>query len=76
MYLRYNSPTCEAAEVAINLLEGGAGALVFGSGMAAITTALLGFLKAGDHVVTRGIWGCVTRMSSKIIQIFTKKYEK
>ena len=51
MYLRYNSPTCEAAEVAINLLEGGAGSLVFGSGMAAITTALLGFLKAGDHVV-------------------------
>jgi len=51
MYLRYNNPTCETAEVAVNLLEGGAGSLVFGCGMAAITTSLLGFLKAGDHMV-------------------------
>lgn len=56
MYLRFNNPTCEAAEVAINLLEGGAGSLVFGCGMAAISTALLGFLKAGDHVVRMNVY--------------------
>jgi len=50
-YLRYNNPTCETAELAIRLQEEGAGSVVFGCGMAAITTALLGFLKAGDHLV-------------------------
>ena len=35
----------------MNALEGGAGSLVFSTGMAAITTALQCFLKAGDHVV-------------------------
>ena len=39
-------------ECAINALEGGAGTLVFASGMAAISAALIGFLKAGDHVVS------------------------
>ena len=43
--------TCEAAEAAINQLEGGAGSVVYGSGMAAISAALMTFLKSGDHVV-------------------------
>ena len=51
IYGRLGNPTCEAAECAINALEGGAGTLVFASGMAAISSALFGFLKAGDHVV-------------------------
>jgi cystathionine beta-lyase/cystathionine gamma-synthase len=68
MYVRYNSPTCEAAEIAINLLEGGAGSLVFGSGMAAITTALQGFLKAGDHVVAcNPLYGGTHEFLTKIL---------
>lgn len=51
MYIRYSNPTCEAAEVTINALEGGAGSVVFSSGMGAVTTALLTFLSSGDHVV-------------------------
>ena len=51
MYLRCGNPTCEAVEVAVNALEGGAGSLVFSTGMAAITTALQCFLKPGDHMV-------------------------
>lgn len=51
IYVRVNNPTCEAVEVTMKLLERGAGSVVFGSGMAAITTTLLSFLKAGDHVV-------------------------
>jgi cystathionine beta-lyase/cystathionine gamma-synthase len=71
MYLRYNSPTCEAAEVAINLLEGGAGSLVFGSGMAAITTVLLGFLKAGDHVIAcNPLYGGTHEYLTKILPLF------
>lgn len=51
IYGRLGNPNSEAVECAINALEGGAGTLVFTSGMAAISAALFGFLKAGDHVV-------------------------
>ncbi|ELU01835.1 hypothetical protein CAPTEDRAFT_222467 [Capitella teleta] len=51
IYSRLGNPTCEAVECAINALERGAGSLVFGCGMAALSTALLASLKAGDHVV-------------------------
>lgn len=36
----------------INSLEGGKGSLVFSTGMAAISTALLCFLKSGDHIAS------------------------
>ena len=51
IYVRLGNATCEAAEAAINQLEGGAGSVVYGSGMAAVTAALMSFLKSGDHVV-------------------------
>ena len=51
IYSRLGNPTCEAVEAALNALEGGAGSLTFPSGMSAITTTLLCFLKAGDHMV-------------------------
>lgn len=51
IYGRLGNPNSDAAECAINALEEGAGTLVFGSGMAAISAALICFLKAGDHVV-------------------------
>lgn len=52
IYTRMANPTSDAAEAAINLLEGGAGAVLFASGQAAIYSALVAFLKAGDHVVS------------------------
>lgn len=51
IYGRLGTPNSDAAECAINALEGGAGTLVFTSGMAAISAALIGFLTAGDHVI-------------------------
>ena len=51
IYSRVSNPTVESVESAVNLLEGGAGSLGFGSGMAAISTSLNCFLQAGDHVV-------------------------
>src|SRR5208282_2319709 len=46
------------AEKAIAELEGTAAALVFSSGMCAITTTVLALLKSGDHVVAqRDIYG-------------------
>ncbi len=50
-YGRYGNPTTRAVEKRIAALEHGDEALLVGSGMAAITSVLLTFLKAGDHVV-------------------------
>ena len=51
-YPRYlNTPNQEALCKKIAALEKTEDALIFGSGMAAVTTSLLAFLQQGDHVV-------------------------
>jgi cystathionine gamma-synthase len=50
-YGRYGNPTVRAAEEKLAQLEGAGDCALFGSGMAAVTTALLTLLKGGDHVV-------------------------
>ncbi len=50
-YGRYGNPTQTAAEGKLAALEGGERALLFGTGMAAITTTMLALLSSGDHVV-------------------------
>ena len=50
-YAREAHPNAEALAQRLDALEGGQGGLVTGSGMAAVTAALLGCLKAGDHVL-------------------------
>lgn len=50
-YSRMTNPTCEVAEVKIAALEGTERCKLFVSGMAAISTAILSSVKAGDHVV-------------------------
>lgn len=51
-YPRYfNTPNQVALAKKIAALEHAQKGLIFGSGMAAISTSLLAFLKAGDHVV-------------------------
>jgi cystathionine beta-lyase/cystathionine gamma-synthase len=57
-YTRYGNPTHTVAERAIAELEGTDRALLFASGMSAITTSILALLKSGDHVVAqRDIYG-------------------
>jgi len=50
-YGRYGSPTTDALEEALVALEGADHAISTGSGLAAITTTLLAFLSAGDHLL-------------------------
>jgi cystathionine beta-lyase len=51
-YPRYfNTPNQQALALKIAALEHTEGALIFGSGMAAVSTSLLAFLKQGDHVL-------------------------
>ena len=50
-YGRYGNPTQRAAEEKLAVLEGGERALLFSSGMNAITTTFLALLGKGDHMI-------------------------
>ena len=52
-YTRYGNPTHERVEHTMAQLEGGEAALVTGSGMGAITLAVMSLIKSGDHVVSQ-----------------------
>lgn len=55
-YPRYfNTPNQEALRRKIAALEHTQDALIFGSGMAAISTAMFAFLKKGDHVLIQHV---------------------
>lgn len=51
IYSRLNNPTCDVLEKRLAALEGGIGAVTTASGAAAVSTALLTLLRAGDHIV-------------------------
>jgi cystathionine beta-lyase/cystathionine gamma-synthase len=61
-YTRWGNPTITLAEQTLAALEGTEAALVFASGMGAITTAILALLKTGDHIVAqRDVYGGVAK---------------
>lgn len=51
IYTRLNNPTTESLERRLALLEGGIAAIATASGMAAIATAVLTILRAGDEIL-------------------------
>jgi methionine-gamma-lyase len=67
-YTRYGNPTIHALEEKIASLEAGDAALAFGSGMAAISSAILGYVKAGDHVVAaRSLYGATYDFLNRVL---------
>jgi methionine-gamma-lyase len=67
IYTRYGNPTLAIAEAKIAALEGAETAVVTASGMAAISSALLSILKAGDEVIaTRALYGGSYRLMRDI----------
>ena len=65
-YTRYGNPTHTVAEKCIAELENAEAALLFASGMGAITTSILALVKSGDHIVAqRDIYGGVTKFLSQ-----------
>jgi cystathionine gamma-lyase/cystathionine beta-lyase/cystathionine gamma-lyase/homocysteine desulfhydrase len=69
-YARSRNPTRDALERNLAALEGGAGALAFASGMAAIN-AVLSIFSRGDHVVcTRGAYGGTLRLFNSLLTRF------
>src|SRR5438445_12710128 len=58
IYTRYGNPTLTVAEEKLAALEGAEAAVVTASGMAAISSALFGVLKARDELIaTRQLYG-------------------
>ena len=51
VYGRYGTPTTHALQDAIAALEGGHDTIALSSGLAAVATALLSFVAAGDHIL-------------------------
>ena len=74
VYGRYANPTIDSVAAKLAALETAgsdmeAGALMFSSGMAAISTLVMGILKSGDKVLTQGnIYGGTTELFAKIFQ--------
>jgi cystathionine beta-lyase/cystathionine gamma-synthase len=52
-YTRYGSPNEKQVEILLAEVEGAEAALAVGSGMAAITIAIMANVRAGDHVVAQ-----------------------
>jgi cystathionine gamma-synthase len=71
IYSRWDNPSVAAVEAALSELEGYEQALGFGSGMAAITTAIMAHVRAGDRIVaTREIYGGTFELMNNILPGF------
>ena len=71
LYSRYGNPTVAAVEKTIAALEGAETAMLFSSGQAATSTALIGLLKAGDEVVcSAAIYGGTLHLIADLLSRF------
>jgi len=71
LYTRWSNPTSEVAEAKLAALEGAEAALTFSSGMAAISSAVLSHVRAGQHVLAiDSIYGGTYELLSQICPRF------
>jgi methionine-gamma-lyase len=71
VYTRWDNPTTVRLEKKLASFEGAENAAFFSSGMAAISTSVLTFLKAGDHAVAiSDLYGGTFALMSKILPRF------
>jgi cystathionine beta-lyase len=69
VYGRRGTPISRALEQAIAEMEGGHNTRVCASGLSAATTALLAFLKAGDHLlITDAVYGPVRHFCDSVLR--------
>lgn len=76
IYPRYfNLPNQQALEEKMTALEKGEAAIIFSSGMAAISTTLFSTLHKGDHVVLQiGLYGGTTMFATSVFDKFDIEY--
>src|SRR5579863_2652204 len=71
IYSRFANPTVAMFEKRMALLEGAEAARATASGMAAVTAALLGQVKAGDHIVSaRALFGSCLYVVEELLPRF------
>ncbi len=71
LYTRWGNPTTKQAEAVLADLEGGEAALCMGSGMGAISSAVVSLLASGDHVVAgRSLYAGTTELFGKVLSRF------
>ena len=71
IYSRWDNPSVTAVEAELAELEGYASAAGFGSGMAAITTAIMANVKAGDRVVaTQEVYGGTYELLNDVLPAY------
>ena len=77
VYTRYHNPTVREAEERLALIMNAEKALLFSSGMAAITSAVFSVVKSGDEIIsTPGLYGGTYRFFRDILPNYgiTVKY--
>jgi cystathionine beta-lyase/cystathionine gamma-synthase len=68
LYTRYENPTLRELESRLCALEDAEAAVVFASGMAALSTAVLSTVKAGDEVLaSASLYGGATRLVREVL---------
>ena len=71
IYSRFANPTVNMFEQRMALMEGAGAARATASGMAAVTAALMGQLKAGDHIVAaRALFGSCLYVIEELLPRF------
>jgi O-succinylhomoserine sulfhydrylase len=71
IYARFTNPTVTMFEQRLAALEGAERCVATASGMSAILAAVMGLLKAGDHIIaSRSIFGSTVQLFSNIIGRF------
>src|SRR3954470_18404103 len=71
MYSRDENPTVRAAESAVAALEGGEACVLFGSGMGAMTSALMALASAGDEVIaSTALYGGTYKLLRDVLSRF------
>jgi len=71
IYTRIGNPTISALERQVAILENGFGGIATASGMGAVSTIYMAFLKAGDHIVsTDAVYG----PSRVIMETYFKRF--
>ncbi|MGE5127425.1 MAG: trans-sulfuration enzyme family protein [Betaproteobacteria bacterium] len=71
LYTRYANPTVRALEESLAALEGAEAALALSSGMAAMTSAVLSLVRAGDEVLgSAALYGGTLRLLSDVLPRF------
>ena len=74
LYSRYANPTVVSVERTLAALDGAEAALLFSSGMGAVTTTVMAHVKAGDEVVCgAAIYGGTLRLLNDLLSRFGVK---